>query len=613
MADSSPLAGLLDRAGNVFSLAGKLGRAFHEEGESRAINFDPSIWQHHAPTFNEFCAALLDLRNAMQNPPDGFSPVGERLLQAAKLAKGIRDTLTRDSGFTKYLDFFPDLNAVFQSGWEAVKEVTKAQQLNDPFAFVDEPMATTAFTLLDQFPATPAGHIAFLEAVRDEVHHAAEAKRRQIESGYSNAIIENMVRGIEWPQARARLAALSNLPDGMRANVGDVLHRELRVGTVEQIDALLTLEIRDVRDSFEQARLNNLVSEMVVVATAGDLWKTYAQGKRPCFQSSGISIRPGGNISAITCTDDAAEAKRIALDRTQALVTAEGGDKAAAMEKLIARVQLQAGLDKASVINMPLAEFMAAAIGAAALKNSEGPRTSDAAGLSQTSGLERLIAALNDELDDRETSIPNEFVSPQPLRDRELYRAVQIVERLYGGKLPVGPWQAWRGMLLRADEGKGEGDPNECYEQYYASCDSLSHWANLELARITLENSEVKSVEAAAKPSTPIKTKRSTERGEGRAKLIAALTMHHKYADGGCLNLEPIGNNELARLAEVSDSTASAFFNKKFNAGQKGGHAKYRAACGDLSRLIKSLKALNHEFDPHHVLSFKEMDDDAGD
>src|SRR5262249_18814112 len=38
--------------------------------------------------------------------------------------------------------------------------------------------------------------------------------------------------------------------------------------------------------------------------------------------------------------------------------------------------------------------------------------------------------------------------------------------------------------------------------------------------------------------------KRSTERGEGRAKLIAALTKHHQYADGGCLNLEPIGNNE---------------------------------------------------------------------
>jgi hypothetical protein len=53
--------------------------------------------------------------------------------------------------------------------------------------------------------------------------------------------------------------------------------------------------------------------------------------------------------------------------------------------------------------------------------------------------------------------------------------------------------------------------------------------------------------------------KRSTERGEGRAKLIAALTNHHQYADGSCLNLEFIGNNRLAEVAGVSPSTASKF------------------------------------------------------
>jgi hypothetical protein len=79
------------------------------------------------------------------------------------------------------------------------------------------------------------------------------------------------------------------------------------------------------------------------------------------------------------------------------------------------------------------------------------------------------------------------------------------------------------------------------------------------------------------------KPKRSTERDEGRAKLIAALTKHHKYADGGSLNQEPIGNNKLARAAEVSPSTASAFFNSKFK-----GHAKYKALCRDAGRLMMS-------------------------
>jgi hypothetical protein len=103
---------------------------------------------------------------------------------------------------------------------------------------------------------------------------------------------------------------------------------------------------------------------------------------------------------------------------------------------------------------------------------------------------------------------------------------------------------------------------------------------------------------AAGVPQTesPRKSKRSTERGEGQAKLIAALTKHHKYADGGCLNLSPIGNNELARLAGVSDSTASAFFAEKF-----GGHTKYRASCANATRLLAALKLLNQAFAPHHL------------
>lgn len=93
---------------------------------------------------------------------------------------------------------------------------------------------------------------------------------------------------------------------------------------------------------------------------------------------------------------------------------------------------------------------------------------------------------------------------------------------------------------------------------------------------------------------TSKRRKRSTVKGEGRDKLIAALTKHHKYADGGGLNLEPIGNNELARLAEVRNSTASAFFSKEFK-----GHAKYRTLCADQHRLVAALKTLNGEFRPH--------------
>lgn len=97
--------------------------------------------------------------------------------------------------------------------------------------------------------------------------------------------------------------------------------------------------------------------------------------------------------------------------------------------------------------------------------------------------------------------------------------------------------------------------------------------------------------------------KRSTERGEGWAKLIAALTKHHQYADGGCLKLDSIGNNELAKAAGVSASTASKFFNDKFR-----GHTKYRALRRDAGKLAAALKLLNDEFAPYHLLGAASSD-----
>jgi hypothetical protein len=101
---------------------------------------------------------------------------------------------------------------------------------------------------------------------------------------------------------------------------------------------------------------------------------------------------------------------------------------------------------------------------------------------------------------------------------------------------------------------------------------------------------------AASPPSPGKKRKRSTERGEARIKIIAALTKHHSYADGSCLNQDPIGNNELARMAGVAESTASSFFTKEFK-----GRSQYQAACRDVSLLVAMLKVLNSEFSPHHL------------
>jgi hypothetical protein len=99
------------------------------------------------------------------------------------------------------------------------------------------------------------------------------------------------------------------------------------------------------------------------------------------------------------------------------------------------------------------------------------------------------------------------------------------------------------------------------------------------------------------KVRTVKKRKKSTARGEGQIKLIAALTKHHQYADGGCLKQEPISINQLAKLAKVSPSTAWEFIKKEFQ-GQKN----YQALCDDKDMLLWALKVLNEEFAPYHLL-----------
>jgi len=88
-------------------------------------------------------------------------------------------------------------------------------------------------------------------------------------------------------------------------------------------------------------------------------------------------------------------------------------------------------------------------------------------------------------------------------------------------------------------------------------------------------------------------SKRSTVKGEGREKCVAALTQHHQYQDGSCLNLEPINSNELARKADVAKSTASEFFKREFK-----GHTAYKRLCKNSSALATSLKSLNEGFAP---------------
>jgi hypothetical protein len=97
-----------------------------------------------------------------------------------------------------------------------------------------------------------------------------------------------------------------------------------------------------------------------------------------------------------------------------------------------------------------------------------------------------------------------------------------------------------------------------------------------------------------------VRNKKSTAKGEAQEKIVPALTLHHKYQNGGCLNEEPIGANELARLADVGQASVNRFFDKHFGVGKpkKNGHKKYIGVCRDIGNLVASLKLLNGEFSP---------------
>lgn len=108
------------------------------------------------------------------------------------------------------------------------------------------------FTNLERYPLTPAGNVAFLEFVRDDVHFAADMKRSQHAERYSNATIESAIHLGLVREAQDRIAMLAELGSEVTEPVTRVLRRELTVATVEQIDGLLTAAVNTLRNGFEE-------------------------------------------------------------------------------------------------------------------------------------------------------------------------------------------------------------------------------------------------------------------------------------------------------------------------------------------------------------------------
>ena len=220
MADDSSLANLLERASHIFTLAGDLGSAFYEARQYRAALYTPDVWESCKPTFEEYCNAIAELSDAMQHPPKGSEPVVEQLLKAARIAKRMRELIhpqpdtwngapmavgfgLKNPGppaFTSYLEFFPELNSVFQDGFEAIKQVTKTARLDDPFAFLDD------IETKENRPPSPAEktpvakkHV-FLSYCRDNKGEVSRLREDLIDRGESVWWDQDIMPGKNWKQ-----------------------------------------------------------------------------------------------------------------------------------------------------------------------------------------------------------------------------------------------------------------------------------------------------------------------------------------------------------------------------------------------------------------------------
>ena len=169
------------------------------------------------------------------------------------------------------------------------------------------------------------------------------------------------------------------------------------------------------------------------------------------------------------------------------------------------------------------------------------------------------------------------------------------------------------GKLRRLDD---KGQTRGLWEMLVKECPSVILEAGL-MPYLESQPPEVKSLDAgredeesASNTATARKPKRSTERGEAEAKLIAALTKHHQYAEGGCMKWDPIGSNVLAEKAKVGKGSANRFFNKWFGSAKeaKDGYRNYRIACNGKDKLIAILKSMNGDMPrPGEVLFGREV------
>jgi hypothetical protein len=211
-----------------------------------------ALWREAIdPRLRELHEALSGVPEIADIPPDVFVA----LRDLALIDKGTRTECISFPDVANYLALH-DMEPIAIRGWQGLVRSKPDNQIIYGWADGEPPHSLGR---LNEFPPTLAGHLSFIEEVRDEVHRAAEAKRNQMQERYSNDTLAGMVSGIKWQEAKLRLEALgklSRIPTEIVAGVDAILARELTVGTIVQIDSLLSPAVDVLRDAHERGRID---------------------------------------------------------------------------------------------------------------------------------------------------------------------------------------------------------------------------------------------------------------------------------------------------------------------------------------------------------------------
>ena len=101
-----------------------------------------------------------------------------------------------------------------------------------------------------------------------------------------------------------------------------------------------------------------------------------------------------------------------------------------------------------------------------------------------------------------------------------------------------------------------------------------SAWAELLTLVEMIENPRVEAEPTKLEPKdSSLAGKKPVKLAASAVKIMAALRLHHRSGHAGELNLEPVGRNELARLAGVGNSSVDRFWEAR------GGSECYERLC----------------------------------